>query len=230
MKRGWRIILDHLKSKDYWYIRYLVCFLVIGIILVIVVHVLKEYNIQFAVKIFEFFDEWSLVLSASATLLLALIAFWAIIDNRWSLKLNKRESLLNEIVEWATNVTNCSIGVNSSYLLKAEEGGRVEQLLTYAQLTEWGVRLQKLLTIGEYASSAAGVFSDDLKESVKELNKDLLKFVESIKLQADTKYKGLSSDIFRKQVDESVKHRDVMDISAKKVIEVAIKIKTQNII
>lgn len=51
--------------------------------------------------VFVFLDEWSMVLSASATLLLAFTAFWAIMDNRRVRTADRREKLLNDIQNWA---------------------------------------------------------------------------------------------------------------------------------
>ena len=50
--------------------------------------------------------EWAIVISGGATFLLALGAFWAIRQTRSIQKAEKRERLLNEIIEWATDIVN----------------------------------------------------------------------------------------------------------------------------
>lgn len=146
-------------------------------------------------------------------------------------KKERRERLLNEIIEWAIDVSNCSISISGSEAIKAEEDphGKVEQILTHAQLTEWGIRLQSMMTRGKYISASAKIFCDDVKTAIKKLNEDLDQFIKSLHSCADIKYKGLSSTVYRKQLDKSLELRDIMDNSALKVIEEATKIKTRDI-
>ena len=130
---------------------------------------------------------------AIATFILAGIAAYSIWQNYRLQKRERRERLLNEIIEWAINVVNCNIGVNSLNILKSEEAptGKTDQILTNAQLTEWSLRLQSLLTRGKYISATAKIFCDDLKNVIKTLNDDLDKFIKSLGNCADIKYKGL---------------------------------------
>lgn len=184
-----------------------------------------------------------LAVSIFVTLLLALTAVRAIEEsdkrevqhrqdglNRE--KRDKKERLLNEIIEWAINVANCNIGVNSLDSLKAEEDptGKADQILTHAQLSEWGIRLQSIMKRGKYIiSPSAEIFCDDLKTAIKTLNDDSDKFVQSLSVCADITYKGLSSTIYREEYDKSIKLNLILEKSAQKVIEEAIKIKARDI-
>ena len=53
-----------------------------------------------------------LAISAGATFLLAIAAFWAIWQNRSLQILERRERLLNEIIEWAIDVAKCGSTVS----------------------------------------------------------------------------------------------------------------------
>ena len=53
-------------------------------------------------------DTW-IVISAGATFLLALAAFWAILDNRNTRRLERKERLLNAIIEWAEDIMACGV-------------------------------------------------------------------------------------------------------------------------
>lgn len=59
--------------------------------------------------IVDWIREWTIPLSGGATFLLAIAAFWAIWQNR-SLQIRERkERLLNEIIEWATEIHTASL-------------------------------------------------------------------------------------------------------------------------
>jgi len=53
-------------------------------------------------------ENW-IAISAIATFILAVAAFWAIWQNRGIQKRNRRERLLNEIIEWATEIHTASL-------------------------------------------------------------------------------------------------------------------------
>lgn len=57
----------------------------------------------------DWIKDWAIPLSASATFLLAIAAFWAIFQNRNIQKRNRRESILNEIIDWATEIHTTSL-------------------------------------------------------------------------------------------------------------------------
>jgi len=60
-------------------------------------------------------DNW-LGISALATLVLAVGAFWAIMDNRHARTVDRRERLLNEIVDWAMDLHKSSLEVNIPFI------------------------------------------------------------------------------------------------------------------
>ena len=65
--------------------------------------------------ILEWIKEWALPLSAGATLVLAIAAFLAIWQNRSLQIRERRERLLNEIIEWAKEAAKAAISRRSRY-------------------------------------------------------------------------------------------------------------------
>ena len=66
-------------------------------------------NPNVADYIFDFLDKWASAGGPVFTLLLALAAFWAIWQTRGIQKSEKRERLLNEILEWAVEAAESAI-------------------------------------------------------------------------------------------------------------------------
>ena len=56
--------------------------------------------------------DWILIGSAGATFLLAIAAFWAIWQTRSIQKRERKERLLNEIIEWATEIHTVSLKID----------------------------------------------------------------------------------------------------------------------
>ena len=107
MKHGLKVLIEHYKSKEHWYIKYLTWGIVIVVFCAILLHIFKELGYLPAQKIFDFFDDWAMTLSATVMLLLAGAAVWAIMDNRHARIVDRKERLLNEIIQWATDVRKC---------------------------------------------------------------------------------------------------------------------------
>jgi len=83
MKHGLKVLVEHYNSEEHWYIKY-IAWSIIGIVcFAILVHILKEFGFIPAQKIFDFFDAWATILYASVTLLLAGVAVWSIMNNRY---------------------------------------------------------------------------------------------------------------------------------------------------
>jgi hypothetical protein len=183
------------------------------------------------IDIFKWLKDWAMPLSAGATFLLAIAAFGAIWQNHRLQKRDRKERLLNEIIKWAVDISDCNIGVSGLEALKDEGdlSGRVDKILTHAQLTEWGLRLQALETKGKYIIDTVQICFDNLKTVVTTLNDDLKKFIDSLYYCADIEFKGLSSTIYREQSEKSGILQMKMYESANKVIKEATKIKTKDI-
>lgn len=105
----------------------------------------------------EWLREWALPLSAGATFLLALAASWAIWQNHSLRKKERKERLLNEIIEWAIDVGKCAFeqkydtvtGVSTEYFM------RVSRANTLSRFNVVNAR-------SEYVTNIASVFEKDL--------------------------------------------------------------------
>jgi hypothetical protein len=109
MKYGLKILLEHYKAKEYWYIKYITRSIIGFVCLAILIQIFKEIGFIPAQKIFEFFDNWATILSAIIMLSLAGAAVWTIMDNRYARILDRNDRLLNEVFEWASNVAEAAI-------------------------------------------------------------------------------------------------------------------------
>ena len=85
-------------------------------------------------------DNW-LAVSALATLILALGAFLAIWQNRSLQIRERRERLLNEIIEWAENVAKC--WYNKEVIIKHDKfiGEHMDSLIYSVRATQTKIRI-----------------------------------------------------------------------------------------
>lgn len=116
MKKGWKILLEHYRSEEHWYIKYIVRGTVLVIFIAVLLQVFKENSFfadtvfeSLALIVFKFFNDWATVLSATVTLMLVMAAFWAIMDNRHGRIVDRRERLLNEFRDWIFEIQNISL-------------------------------------------------------------------------------------------------------------------------
>ena len=123
MKYGLKVFIQHYKSKEHWYIKYLIWGIVIIVSCAILVHVFKKLGCTPARNIFGFFDDWATILSASVMLLLAGAAVWAIMDNRYARKVDRKERLLNEIIEWVSVLKLRTLQANRQITVLEKERG-----------------------------------------------------------------------------------------------------------
>ena len=55
-------------------------------------------------EIYEFLDEWAMIISAGVTLMLAITVGWVIMDNHRDRKVDRIQRLQNDVISWATEV------------------------------------------------------------------------------------------------------------------------------
>lgn len=217
MKHGLKVLIEHYKSKEHWYIKYLIWGVGIIVFCAILVHVFKELGYTPARKIFGFFDDWALVLSAAATLLLAFTAFWAIMDNRYGRKVDRKERLLNEIVEWAEDILVCGRVPDMLYEIRMKDAKRIDDLRGIIA-EDASYRFNPIKVRSQYIGKIVLRFEEDLQNAVKSTTKELNRQSELLKQVRD-------GEINPKIVGEQ---RKGLDQSANKVIEEAAKIKTKD--
>jgi len=153
---------------------------------------------------------WFFAASAGATLLLAIAAFWAIWQNHQLQIRERRERLLNEIIEWAMDVAvpQFSIGTESLLSNVTENDKLVFHQLSQASHTH------KLRVRGNYYRKIAPIFTKDLGIAIEKVITELEKHANLIATAS-------SYDIG--------KHQFELEQAANKVIEEATKIKTKDI-
>ncbi len=109
ISNGARISWAHLKAI--WWLKYLLLTIVAIVALAVWAQgarITEDPN-RFAVWLYNFLNDWAIALGAAVTLMLAAAAFLAILDNRQGRRADRKEHLLNEIIEWATKSAESAI-------------------------------------------------------------------------------------------------------------------------
>ena len=159
---------------------------------------------------------WFLAASAGATLFLAIAAFWAIWQNYSLHKRERKERLLNEIIEWATQILEC--GRDPAFT-----GQRLN--LTGKRLTSFEfdlhIAIQAAFNVLSWRAVHIGFLA---QHSIG--NKGLNDAVEDTRTLVRQQAKLLSLASARKLKDNAAigRHRKKVDDNAKKVIELAVKL------
>lgn len=161
-------------------------------------------------------DNW-IGISAVATLLLALGAFLTIRQNYCLHARERRERLLNEIIEWATQILEC--GRAPTYIaerfkvLNGKNTSRFEFELNMTAMAAFNVLTWKAVHIGFLAQYS--VRNEGLKDAVEDARTLLRQHLKIVSLALDKKLKDAAAQ---------GRHRDKVDKQAKKVIELAVKL------
>jgi len=165
-----------------------------------------------------------LAISAGATFLLALAAFWAIWQNRGIQIKNRKERLLNEIIEWAEDIRK-----SSSESIDPNEimfDTPVEQMATQRGFYNLRLRYQAISVKSEYMEGIAKkVFGNELLSATEIVIQKLGEIIDILKdcltnRRASQKEKNEEVETYKKSLDSY----------AKDLIIEASKIKTRNII
>jgi hypothetical protein len=118
----------------------------------------------------EWLKEWAVPLSAGATFLLALAAFWAIWQNYSLNKKERRERLLNEIIEWAIDIGRATNVENIPHTAELDD-----ILLKSSLWSNIQNKLLNLETKAEYIETLAGKnFGETLRKAVEDLTNKLM--------------------------------------------------------
>jgi hypothetical protein len=182
-------------------------------------------------------DNW-LAISAGATFLLALAAFWAIWQNYSLRKKERKERLLNEIIEWAIDVARC--GLEKELPDLASITNMNEGKLHLAMSTNMlALSFQSMRGRNQYIHAIASAFGQDLLKAVDTLTKDLeehIKLLDTLRYIATVKFTSVTNENMAEymlEVNESsiqiASHKLKLDELTVKIIEEATKIKTQDI-
>jgi hypothetical protein len=175
----------------------------------------------------EWLKEWAMPLSAGATLILAITAFWAIWQNHQIQKRERRDRQINEIIDWAINLTKHPLGTIFRDLANATGTKKVE-LFIYSNIAETMGNLKGLLGRNIYIHNLSLSFDINLQNSVSQVIKDLAEYIEFLNGWYSRLSDTLITNVPFNDEDFSKwdKHADTLSKSALKVIEEATKIKT----
>lgn len=166
-------------------------------------------------------DNW-LAVSALATLVLAVAAFWAIKQTHDVQKSEKIERLLNEIIEWAEDIRKSSSGSIAPNEIIYDDAS----MATASQMDFLRLRriYQDINTKGTYVKAIAKVYRGNL-----------LSVTESVICKLDEIIKILKDCLTTRTTRKEEKHERVeacktsLDSSAQDLIEEATKIKAKKI-
>ena len=161
-----------------------------------------------------FYDDW-LAFSAFATLLLALAAFLAIRHSSEQEKRNRKERLLDEIIEWAEDVAKFLGGWKVASLVRMS--GEEDKL--FAHITDFETTLNTLKIRSTYISKIAKVLGTILHTAVKKAIDDL------------DEHSRLYDEWHNNKVSQEqvIIQKSLFNISVSEVIKEAVKLKTRDI-
>jgi len=204
MRRGWRWL------RKYW----------LGIVIAIFV------GFGFA----SLYGNWS-AFSALATLVLALAAFWSIRENRRIRDEDRKERLLNEIIEWAVDIATCGSEKKFTDMTSIKD---VDQLFLFnrAFAAELMLSFEAMIGKSQYISKVALTFGQDFEKTVEELIRDLKLHVDLLD-QYQQILADKTGDTLLDKIASTVKkigeHNLQLGKSTNRVIEEAVKIKSRHI-
>lgn len=156
------------------------------------------------------------ILVGGGTLFLGIMAWRTIRQTRIIQKAEKRERLLNEIIEWALDVAKPTYALNLVHLTSSTINE--EDKVSAYELGE-ASHFDILRIRSDYIAKITLIFTKDLKMAVEKVRDDL------------EEHNKLIDDLLDgKDISEAIgKHDYEVTQSANKVIEEAVKIKTRDI-
>lgn len=178
------------------------------------------------VMIAEWIKEWAIPLSAGITLLLALAAFWAIWQNYQFHKRERNERLLNEIIEWVTELPKFLITMKFEFI-QADNEEKL-RLYLFARFAQDLNNLNAFIGRYVYILNISSSFDSKLQLAVQKLIEDILSYRDFF----NKWFKILENNSFdpkREDFDKAVEVENTINTSALDVIQEATKIKTRDI-
>ena len=167
------------------------------------------------------------ILVGGGTLFLGIMAWRTIRQTRIIQETEKGERLLNEIIEWAINITKCPFEKDFRDIIGATNVTKV-QLFTYNHIVEVKESFMGMTGRSEYISKIVLKFKQDLQKAVKELKKDLEANIKLFDEWQHAMADDLAMDI-SDYAEKAEAHGRQLDKSVNKVIDEAAKIKTKDI-
>ncbi|MCK4368222.1 MAG: hypothetical protein KAV68_00925 [Dehalococcoidales bacterium] len=179
----------------------------------------------------EWLKEWAVPLSAGATLILALMAFLAIRQTRAMQKRERKERLLNEIIEWAIEITKWRPKGIFGAIADITDKLKLQKII-WSHIAEVMENFIETRGRNKYVSDIAIEIDNNLGKAVDNLIEVLESKVEllaewkSVVVNATAKGKEANDEQYFQKAEEQEFEIEKL---ALKVIEEATKIKTRDI-
>ena len=174
--------------------------------------------------------DWSLPL-AIATGSLAAAAFWAIWQNYRFRRQERKERLLNEIIEWAADVTKGELLVEFADVADIKDIRRA-RLYLYTTVDKLHFSFRQARTRGLYISGIVSILGAGLQQAVGELIRNLEVHIQALKECMDATDSPACETTLNGAISAARKTTDskkLLDESATRVIKEAARIKTKDI-
>ena len=172
-------------------------------------------------------DNWINLIAAiivgGGTFFLGIMAWRAIRQTRNIRKAEKEERLLNEIIEWALDVTKCGIEKGYPDISNLIDLHSVWQKISN-NIGEIVLCFKEMRGKNQYIGEIVKTLPQDLQEASQALIDDFEEHVRLLSL-CETYMKDRE-----KAWEKAVGHKHGLNYSAKKVIEEAVRIKTKDIV
>jgi hypothetical protein len=165
-------------------------------------------------------DNW-LAIGAGATFLLALAAFWAIWQNYSLHKKERKEHLLNEVIDWAEDIRKSSSeSIDPSKIVLDDPTMQIASQHDFLRLRR---KYQELNKKSAYMKTTiAKVFGGNLLSAVKKI---IYKLDETVEILS----KCLTSKVSKDNSEKVEEYKKSLDSCTEDLIVEATKIKTRDI-
>ncbi|MBA7474440.1 hypothetical protein ES707_09793 [subsurface metagenome] len=161
------------------------------------------------------------ILVGGGTLFLGIMAWRTIHQTRSIQKAEKRERLLNEIIEWAIDIAKCGKEIDLSTLLQIPDDKK--NIFVPLKMKEMAISLGAMEGRNQYISTIALTFGEDLREAID----ILLDSLEEYKELLSTKSEDITD--MSEIVEKLDSHDRQLLTATNNVIEETVKIKTRDI-
>ena len=178
--------------------------------------------------ILKWLKDWAM---PGATFLLALAAFGAIWQNHLLQKRERKERLLNEIIDWAVAVTKGELLMEFADV-RGIKDIRLSRLYLHTTVDKLQFSFRQARTRGLYISGTVSILGADLQQAVGELIRNLEVHIQALKECMDAIDSPACETTLNGAISAARKTTDskkLLDESATQVLEEAAKIKTRDI-
>ncbi len=187
----------------------------------------------------KWLKEWSQAISAGIMLLAVFVALGigvaSILHTQSMQKRERRERLLNEIIEWAVDITKGELLMEFADV-KGIKDIRKTRLYLYVTVDKLQFTFRQARTRGLYISRIASILGTDLQKAVGELRRNLEAHIQVLKECMDTiDSPALDSPAQERTLNAAIAaarmttdSKKLLDKYANKVIEEATKIKIKD--